>query len=116
MRQQGYFGGQSLQSLSHGQSLLTYFETRYKLKGLYLLDEPETALSPRSQLKLSGILQAMGEQGHAQFIIATHSPILLACPSSQILSLDGECIESVDYKDTDNFEIYYDFMLSKRSI
>ena len=68
-----YFGGKSLISQSHGQSLMTLFKARYRVKGLYFLDEPETALSPRSQLELLQVLRKMGEAGHAQFIIATHS-------------------------------------------
>ena len=54
-----YFGGKSLLTQSHGQSLMSFFKARYKIKGLYLLDEPETALSPRSQLELLKLLQEM---------------------------------------------------------
>ena len=67
-----YFGGKSLMSQSHGQSLMSLFRARYKIKGLYLLDEPETALSPKSQLELLNLLQEMSGKGHAQFIVATH--------------------------------------------
>ena len=73
-----YFGGKSLVTQSHGQSMMSFFESRYKIKGIYFLDEPETALSPKSQLKLLEIIRKNTEKGHAQFIIATHSPILLA--------------------------------------
>jgi predicted ATPase len=75
-----YFGGKSLLTQSHGQSLITFFKARYKIKGLYLLDEPETALSPQSQLELLKILKETTRDGHAQYIIASHSPILLAYP------------------------------------
>lgn len=98
-----YFGGSSLLTKSHGQSILTFFEARYKIKGLYLLDEPETALSPASQLKLLKILTKASRAGLAQFIIATHSPILMACPDANILSFDYIPIKSVGYEDTEHF-------------
>ena len=105
-----YFGGRSLVTQSHGQSLMSYFESRYKIKGLYLLDEPETALSPKSQLKLLDILTRMGRAGHAQFIVATHSPILLACPGATIYSFDRSPIEPVGYEETSHYQIYAGFM------
>ena len=95
---------------SHGQSLMSYFKGRYKIKGLYLLDEPETALSPKSQLDLLELLQDMGRAGHAQFIIATHSPILLACPESKIYSFDRIPITVIDYEETEHYKIYKGFM------
>jgi predicted ATPase len=79
-----YFGGRSLVSQSQGESLLAFFRSRYSIRGLYLLDEPETALSPRSQIELIRILLKASMHGNAQFIIATHSPILLACPGAVI--------------------------------
>lgn len=108
-----YFGGSSLLTKSHGQSLLAFFEARYRIKGLYLLDEPETALSPSSQLKLLGILTKAARAGLAQFIIATHSPILMACPDAKILSFDHAPIKPVGYEDTDYFKIYKKFMADR---
>jgi len=105
-----YFGGKSLMSQSHGQSLMSFFRTRYKIKGLYLLDEPETALSPKSQLELLGLLHNIGRMGHAQFIIATHSPILLACPDADILNFNRLPLGSIGYEDTEYFNIYRDFL------
>ena len=105
-----YFGGRSLLTQSHGQSLLSFFSNRYRIKGLYLLDEPETALSPRSQLELLRILRDMSRAGHAQFVVATHSPILLACPDAAIYSFDRSPIKRVAYEDTDYFTVYRDFM------
>ena len=105
-----YFGGKSLLTQSHGQSLMSFFKARYKIKGLYLLDEPETALSPKSQLQLLKLLQDMGALGHAQFIIATHSPILLACPGSVIYSFDHTPVKTVHYEDTEHYQIYKSFM------
>ena len=105
-----YFGGKSLVAQSHGQSILSFFKSRYKIKGLYLLDEPETALSPKSQLELLKLLQEMSAQGHAQFIIATHSPILMACPGSVIYSFDDTPVKRVLYEDTEHYTLYKDFM------
>ncbi len=105
-----YYGGHSLMTKSHGESFIQYFAAMYKVKGLHFLDEPETALSPRSQLKLLRILKSMMKDGHAQFIIATHSPILLACPGATIYSLDFAPIKQVDYEETEYFTVYKDFM------
>lgn len=105
-----YFGGKSLITQSHGQSLMSYFNARYKIKGLYFLDEPETALSPSSLIDLLNLLIKMNEKGHAQFIIATHSPFLLACPDSQIYTFDNTVIEPVNYKETRHYTLYKNFM------
>ena len=105
-----YFGGKSLMSQSHGQSLMAFFKSRLKLKGLYLLDEPETALSPKSQLMLLNLLREGCRSGKAQFIIATHSPILLACPDASILSFDETPVSQVAYENTDHYRIYKEFM------
>lgn len=105
-----YFGGKSLLTQSHGQSLMSFFKARYKIKGVYLMDEPETALSPKSQLELLKLLQEMSGLGHAQFIIATHSPILLACPGSVIYSFDHSPVKTIHYEDTEHYQIYKSFM------
>lgn len=110
----GYFGGSSLMTKSHGQSLISYFESRYKIKGLYFLDEPETALSPTSQLELLDILRRCSRNGLAQFIIATHSPILLACPDALIYSFDSSSIKPIEYEQTEHFRIYRDFMQDRQ--
>lgn len=108
-----YFGGKSLITQSHGQSLMSLFKARYRIRGLYLLDEPETALSPKSQLELLKVLQDMGKAGHAQFIIATHSPILLACPGADILSFDHVPLKKIPYEETEYYNIYKNFMQDK---
>ena len=105
-----YFGGKSLMTQSHGQSLLSFFKVRYRIKGLYLLDEPETALSPRSQLDLLRLLQDMGAAGHAQFIVATHPPILLACRGATIYSFDHLPIRAIQYEETEQYQVYKHFM------
>jgi predicted ATPase len=105
-----YYGGNSLITQSHGESFLSFFRNRYRIKGLYLLDEPETALSPRSQLALLEILTETSEAGYAQFVIATHSPILLACPNASIYSFDYNPAKPVRYEDTEHYRIYREFM------
>lgn len=104
------FGGKSLLTQSHGQSLMSFFRSRYKLEGLYLLDEPETALSPSSQLELLQLLSKNAKAGHAQFIVATHSPILLACEEATIYSFNKTPISTVEYEDTEHFRVYHDFL------
>jgi predicted ATPase len=105
-----YFGGKSLITQSHGQSLMSFFRARYQIKGLYLLDEPETALSPKSQLELVNLIRDMGEAGHAQFIIATHSPILMACPGAKLHNFNDIPVKGINYEETDHYKIYKSFM------
>jgi predicted ATPase len=105
-----YFGGNSLMTQSHGQSLISFFESRYKIKGIYFMDEPETALSPQSQLNLLKIIKKMAEAGHAQFIIASHSPILLAYPGAIIYSFDSMPVKTIGYEETEYYQIYKDFI------
>jgi predicted ATPase len=111
--QLNYFGGKSLVTQSHGQSLMSYFRSRYKIRGLYLMDEPETALSPKSQLELLQIFTQMGGAGHAQFLVATHSPILLACPGATIYSFDHTPVRMIQYEETPHFQVYRDFMSNR---
>ncbi len=105
-----YFGGKSLVSQSHGESLMSYFRTRYHIKGLYLLDEPETALSPRSQVEFVRLLKETSEKGHAQFIVASHSPIILACPGATIYDFNRTPLSETRYDETEHFRIYRDFL------
>jgi predicted ATPase len=105
-----YFGGESLMTQSHGQSLMAFFRSRLKIKGIYFLDEPETALSPRSQLDLLSLLTKLSRTGIAQFIIATHSPILMACPGSTIYNFDHLPVATMRYRDTEHYRVYRDFM------
>lgn len=105
-----YFGGENFLSKSHGQYHMAFFKSRYRIKGLYLLDEPENALSPKKQLELLKILNESSQAGHAQFIIATHSPILLALPEACIYSFDHIPIKPVQYEETEYYQIYRDFL------
>lgn len=105
---QGY-GGKSLHKVSHGESFMTTLVNKFRGKGLYLLDEPEAALSPNRQLAaLSAIHQLV--QDESQFIIATHSPILLAYPGAKIYQFDSSGIHPVNYEDTEHYAITRDFL------
>jgi predicted ATPase len=105
-----YFGGRIILNQSHGEGMLTFFRGRYAIRGLYLLDEPEAALSPSSQLELARMLHRYAADGHAQFVVATHSPILLALPSAQLFGFTPDRIEETAYTDTAHFRLYRDFM------
>ena len=104
-----FFGGSSLTEKSHGQCNMAFFESRFRVPGLYLLDEPESALSPRRQLELRRILADASARGDAQFIVATHSPILLLLAGSRILSFDNSPVAEVAYHATDSYRLHKDF-------
>jgi predicted ATPase len=108
-----YHGGRILNTLSHGEGILRYFSGRYHIKGIYFIDEPEAALSPTSQVKFLQLLQRLEIEGQAQFIIATHSPILLALPGAQLFSFDSPRIEEVAYEDTPHYKIYKQFFVDR---
>jgi predicted ATPase len=105
-----YFGGDSLVSLSHGQSILSYFRKVFSVDGVFFLDEPETALSPKSQVELLNFLVRSGRDGHAQFFVASHSPILLACPGARIYWFDDPAIRETEYEATEYYRVYREFM------
>lgn len=101
-----YYGGRSLHEQSHGESFLSLFLYRFKNdKAIYLLDEPEAALSPQRQLTFLKILHDLSHKGRCQFIIATHSPILLGYPDATIYSFDEGIIKQVAYEDTLHYSI-----------
>ena len=101
-------------SESHGESFLTFI-TRCDPNGLYLMDEPEAALSPQRQLTLLIHLMSMAEKG-AQFIIATHSPILLGIPNAEILSFDGDTLHPLEYEETESYKITKLFVENRQRI
>jgi len=85
----------------------------YGRKGLYFLDEPEAALSPGTQLDLLALLNEKSRNNGAQFIISTHSPILMSCKQAEIFSFDGPSIQLIDLKDTSHYKVYHQFFLDK---
>ncbi len=103
------YGGESFHTQSHGEGFLSLFEHRFE-DGLYILDEPEAALSPQRQLAFLGILHRLTAPRIAQFVIATHSPLLLAFPGATVLSLDGGVLEPMDYRDTEHYRVTRDFL------
>jgi len=103
------YGGKSLHAQSHGEAFLSLFENRVE-DGMYLLDEPEAALSPGRQLTFLSILHQLASMKVAQFIIATHSPILLTLPGATVLSIEEGRLREVSYKDTEHFQLTRDFL------
>lgn len=101
--------GRHLNTFSHGESFLELFQARFSPNSLYLLDEPETPLSPMRQLTLISLMKTMVEQ-NCQFIIATHSPILMAFPKANILSFDDTPIGSVPYETLEHVTITRSFL------
>ena len=103
------YGNRDLEEHSHGESYLALFQARFVPGGLYLLDEPETPLSPLRQLSFLVMLKKMVAQ-NAQFIIATHSPILMAFPGAVIYNFDRGKIERVNYADIEHVRITKAFL------
>lgn len=102
-------GGVSVHEQSHGESFLSLVKHRFRAAGLYLLDEPEAALSVRGQLSLLRRTYDLVEQG-SQFIVSTHSPILLAFPGATIMELSGLGVREVDYTETENYQLTQAFL------
>ena len=103
------YGGASLHHQSHGESFLAIVQNRFGGKGLYILDEPEAALSPMRLMTLMSEMNRLVRDG-SQFIIATHSPILMTFPEAQILEFSDKGIKAVEYKDTEHFNITKSFL------
>jgi len=103
------YGGKSLLAQSHGESFLSLFAHRFE-QGLYILDEPEAALSPQRQLSFLRIIHELESSAQAQFLISTHSPILLSYPGAVLFSLDGDAIREIAYRDTEHYRVTRDFL------
>ncbi|NML34724.1 AAA family ATPase [Paraburkholderia antibiotica] len=103
------YGGRSLHAQSHGESFLSLVMNRFGPEGLYLLDEPEAALSPQRQLVMLARLHQLVRQ-QSQFVIATHSPILMAYPDAWIYQFGADGIQRIDYEDTEHYRITRDFL------
>ena len=102
--------GENMQAFSHGEAYLKILETRIRNKGIYLLDEPEAALSPIRQLSLISLILGMVKKNNAQFIMATHSPVLMGIPGALIYEIQEESMQPVQYKDTDHYRITKTFL------
>ena len=103
------YGGRSLHHQSHGESFLAVVLNRFGGNGLYILDEPEAALSPARMLTLIAAICRLVEQ-NSQFIISTHSPMLMACPNARIFQLSEQGVEEVDYRETDHYQLTRRFL------
>jgi predicted ATPase len=96
-------------SWSHGEGFVRFFEERMSRQGIYFMDEPESALSPKRQLELLRILNRIQEMANSQVIIATHSPILMALPNARVLQVTRHGITEIDFRDTPHFKLYQSF-------
>lgn len=103
------YGGVSLHSQSHGESFLALVQNRFGPNGLYILDEPEAALSPMKLMTLMVEIDRLRREG-SQFIIATHSPILLTMPRSEIFEFSQTGISKVGYRDTEHYQVTKRFL------
>jgi predicted ATPase len=106
---QGSYGGKSLHAQSHGEAFLSLLTHKFRGNGLYLLDEPEAVLSPSRQLSALALIHRLVKTG-SQFIIATHSPIIMAYPNAKIYDFSDSGIREIAYLDTDHYKVAKDFM------
>lgn len=111
-----YYGGRSLHERSHGETFITLLDAKFRRNGLFLLDEPEAALSPQRQLAFLVLLRdALAAFKDSHFIISTHSPILVGFPDAQILSFDGDRIHLIDYEQIPAVQISKRFLTDRES-
>jgi predicted ATPase len=103
------YGGQSLHEQSHGESFMALVKNRFRGNGLYILDEPEAALSPSRQMTLLTEMKRLVAK-NSQFIIATHSPILLSYPDAVIYQISEDGLQRVKYKECENYKIMKQFV------
>ena len=106
---------QRFHEMSHGESFLAMIQNNFRPNGVYLLDEPEAALSPQRQLTLLLEIVSCSRDG-AQFIIVTHSPILLGIPDAEILSFDNGLLHPITYEETDSFQVTEMFINHRQRI
>jgi predicted ATPase len=104
------YGGRSLHEQSHGESFLALAQHRFRGEGFYVLDEPEAALSPSRQLALLQVIHDLVQKRRSQFLIATHSPILMAYPEATIYHLSEKGLAPIPYEQTEHFQITRDFL------
>jgi predicted ATPase len=102
--------GEDMQAFSHGEAFLTILQTRIGDKGVFLLDEPEAALSPLKQLSLIAFILEILKKGNVQFLIATHSPILMGIPGAKLYEIREDGMPEVGYKETDHYRITKTFL------
>lgn len=103
------YGGTSLHQQSHGESFLSLFTHRFR-RGLFILDEPEAALSPQRQLVFMRIINQLTRTGQAQFLIATHSPMLLCYPGADVVSTDGDSLHTIEFRESEHYRLTTAFL------
>ena len=96
-------------SHSHGEGFLRFFQERCQKQGIFIFDEPESALSPARQIEFLKLMRRMDETGHCQVIMATHAPMLMAYPNATLLRLTKDGLEPVNVKDTDHYRLMREF-------
>src|SRR6202051_3131565 len=96
-------------SHSHGEGFMRFFEERCQRQGIFIFDEPESALSPARQIEFLKLMRRMDDIGHCQIIMATHSPMLMAYPGAQLLRLTKYGLEPVTVKETDHYKVMREF-------
>ncbi|WP_395014471.1 AAA family ATPase [Robinsoniella peoriensis] len=109
------YGGKSLHHQSHGESFLAIVQNRFRGDGVYILDEPEAALSPQRQLTLLLYISQLAKEG-SQFIIATHSPVLLGMPDAGIYSFDADSVLPIAYEDAECYQVMEMFINHRKVI
>jgi predicted ATPase len=102
--------GENMQSFSHGEAYLKILQARIGDKGIYILDEPEAALSPLKQLSLIFFIAEVLKNGNTQFIISTHSPMLMGIPGALIYEIQEDSMKQVSYEETDHYRITKNFL------
>ena len=111
-----FYGGRSLHARSHGETFFTLLELKFQRHGLFLMDEPEAALSPQRQLAFLVLIhEVLHKYKDAQFVISSHSPVLLGYPDAQIISFDDGKIHEVDYEQTASRRIVQRFLNCRQS-
>jgi predicted ATPase len=96
-------------SHSHGEGFMRFFEERCQRQGIYIFDEPESALSPARQMEFLKLMRRMDQSGHCQIIMATHSPVLMAYPDARLLRLSKYGLDPVTVKETDHYKVMREF-------
>jgi predicted ATPase len=104
------FAGKAPHELSHGEAFLAFFGSRLGRRGIYIMDEPEAALSPSRQLAFLALLKEAEATRQAQILIATHSPILMAYPGAQLLEIASGAVRAGDYRETSHFRLMRRFL------
>ena len=103
------YGGVSLHEQSHGESFMALVENRFGGKGLYILDEPEAALSPMRVMRLMCRMMELVDDG-SQFVVSTHSPMIMALPGADVIQIDEAGFSRVDYRETQHYQLTRRFL------